>query len=109
MSKIIVTEVEPTAKTRKQLAAERLVGWHIYAYGGPATACRTLAMVAGWLQANRDEANACADAFLESVAMHADADALESGQRRPSFQKCQVEEMEMERPGEEFCMQPYNW
>ena len=58
MSKTIVTDSEPDAKTRKQLVIERQLGWLVYAEGMPATVCGTLPMVAGWIQANRDEAAA---------------------------------------------------
>ena len=99
-------------------------------------------MVAGWLQANRDEAAAMmttAELLIsiddtlaliktlprrrvkilvvppapidEFVAMHTDADALERCERVAAFRltACQVEEMEQERIGEEFCTAPYNW
>ena len=58
MSKTIVTDSEPDAKTREQLAAEHWLGWLVYANNMPVTVCGTLLMVAGWLQANRDEAAA---------------------------------------------------
>jgi hypothetical protein len=63
----IIIEMEPDAKTKEQLAAEHRIGWHIYADRRPAADCTTLTMIAGWLQALRDQANADASAFIESV------------------------------------------
>jgi hypothetical protein len=68
MSKVtIVIEFEPTSKTANWLATEHRLGWQLYANGEPATECSTLTMIAGWLQALRDQANADASAFIESV------------------------------------------
>jgi len=69
----IISQVPSSVKSA-ELAIERRLGWLVYAEGMPAEVCGTSAMVAGWFQALRDQANA--DAWSGDYS-----DALPVGQR----------------------------
>lgn len=105
----IVNELKMVVKSKKEVSAERHLGYLCYVERMPLCVCGTLTMVEGWFQALRDEANADASAFIEGALMHADADALESGQRVPLVRLTdeQVREMEDERIGEFETFSPW--
>lgn len=56
----IINEFWPVVKTAQELATEHQLGWLVYAHNMPASVCGTATMVAGGVQANRDEAAAMA-------------------------------------------------
>jgi hypothetical protein len=122
-----VTVFEVHVNPEAELATEHRIGWLIYAAGKPATECSTLTMIAGWLQANKDEANAmmcevqpriiaigrCENGGSFKVVAPADwptdAEVDAICQKPDRLTAEQVEEMERERIGAQICETPYWW
>jgi hypothetical protein len=122
-----VTELQPVVKTMQELATEYNLGWLVYANEMPASVCGTLTMVAGWLQANKDEANAmmcevrprivaigrCKNGGSFKVVAPADwptnAEVDAICQKPGRLTAEQVEEMERERIGAELSESPSLW